>query len=79
MGNRENLALGRSHYMHPIFSVFKHLLETMGITLSRNYDISKKELQEECYRLSGEHFQSKAEFVVAFEAFFELYETLVVI
>ena len=77
MGNKGDLTLGNSHYVHPIFPVFEHLLEAMGRVLFRHYDISKEELQEECYRLSGEHFQNKAEFVVAFEAFFELYKTLV--
>ena len=63
--------------MHSIFHVLKHLLEEMGITLYKHYDISKKELQEQCYRMAGKNFQEKAEFVVAFEAFFEVYKTLV--
>ena len=77
MGNKGDLTLGNSHCMHPIFPVFEYLLEAMGGVLFRHFNISKKELQEECYRMTGQQFKSKAEFIVAFEAFFELYKTLV--
>ena len=79
MKSNGNLTLAKSNSMHPIFPVFERLLEVMGRVLFKHDDISKKELQEECYKITGQQFQSKAEFVVAFEAFFELYETLVVI
>ena len=75
LGKKEDL--GTNHYVLRIFHLFEHLLEAIGITLSRNHDISKEELQEECYRMTGEQFQSKAEFVVAFNRFLELYKTLV--